>query len=88
MKKSTGEDDLGFFCFFSPGSPLPLIFEFGVPEVSWTQECSLGVVEHFLGPQLELFLEFLRITLCDWVAAELIAELKPLCASCKKQLLT
>lgn len=83
-----GEDDLGFSCFFSLGSPLSLIFEFGVPEVSWTQEYSLGIVEHFLGPQFELFLEFLRITFCDWVAAELIAELKPLCASCRKQLLT
>lgn len=83
MKKSVGEDDLGFFGFFSPGSPLSLIFGFGPPEASWTQEYSLGIVEHFLGPQFELFL---RVSFCDWVAAELIAELKPLCASCKKQL--
>lgn len=78
----------GFFCFFSLGSPLSVIFGFGSPEVSWTQEYSLGIVEHFLGPQFELFLEFLRVSFCDWVAAELIAELKPLCASCKNQLLS
>lgn len=58
MKKRMRGDDLGVFCFFSVGSPLCLIFGFDTPGVCQTQEYSLGIVEHFLGPQFELFLEF------------------------------